>query len=118
MVRGLLLVAGVAVGATALDLPLGGVQPVWAAACGGLKHGQIVRSARAVKSGTGTERRRFWRGHYKVMTVLAGGQFLAQPLFRRDDTSGEIDRSAFAPFPGEAAHGPAGALLCQAFVID
>ena len=112
MVRGLLLVAGVAVGVP------GGVQPVWASACGGLEPGQIVRSARAVKAGSGTDRRQFWRGHYRVVMVLAGGQFQGQPLFRRDDATGAIDRSAFAPFPGEAAHGPAGALLCQAFVRD
>lgn len=99
-------------------VPGGSLHQAWAPACGGLERGQIVRSARAVKAGSGTDRRQFWRGHYRVVMVLAGGQFLAQPLFRRDDATGEIDRSAFDPFPGEVAHGPAGALLCQAFVRD
>lgn len=127
MVRGLLLAGSLALlppGARAHPLVPGGALPetglrrVWAPACGGLERGQVVRSARPVKDGSGTERRRFWRGHYRVVAVLAGGRFLAEPLYRRDDTSGEIDRGTFAPFPGEAAHGPSGVLICEAFVTE
>jgi hypothetical protein len=50
--------------------------------------------------------------------VLDGGRFLAQPLFRKDDGTGEIDRAAFGPFPGETARTPPGALDCAAFVSE
>lgn len=92
--------------------------PVWAPACGGLAPGMVVRSARPQKDGGGTERRRFWRGHWRVTMVLAGGRFLAEPIYRKDDTTGEIDRAAFAAFPGEVARTPPGALACEAFVTE
>ena len=92
------------------------VRPVWAPVCGLLERGMVVRSARPVKDGGGSDRRRFWRGHWQVTQVLAGGRFLARPLYRKDDITGEIDRAAFDPFPGEVARVPPGALLCEAFV--
>lgn len=94
------------------------VRPVWAPACTGLAPGVVVRSARPQKDGGGTDRRRFWRGHWQVTQVLDGGRFLAQPLYRKDDSTGEIDRAAFGPFPGETARTPPGALDCAAFVSE
>jgi hypothetical protein len=94
------------------------VQPVWAPACTALAPGAVVRSARPQKEGRGSERRRFWRGHWQVTMVLDGGRFLAQPLYRKDDGTGEIDRAAFGPFPGETARTPPGALDCAAFVSE
>ena len=95
-----------------------GKVPVWAPACNGLVPGLVVRSARPQKEGRGTDRRRFWRGHWQVTTVLDGGRFLADPLYRKDDGTGEIDRAAFSPFPGETARTPPGALNCDAFVTE
>jgi hypothetical protein len=93
-------------------------RPVWAPACSGLAPGAVVRSARPQKEGGGSDRRRFWRGHWQVTQVLDGGRFLAQPLYRKDDSTGEIDRAAFGPFPGETARTPPGALDCAAFVSE
>ncbi|MFN3646927.1 MAG: hypothetical protein ACK4S2_10460 [Gemmobacter sp.] len=89
---------------------------VWQPACHGLRPGDLVRSARPLKQGSGSARRQFWRGHWRVTQVLEGGRFLAEPLFRKDDTTGEILRGPFAPFPGETARLPPGALRCEAFV--
>lgn len=94
------------------------VQPAWAPACGSLLAGAVVRSARPFKEGAGTERRRFWRGHWRVTSVLDGGRFLATPLFLRDDGTGEIRRGGFEAFPGETARMPPGALMCEAFVTE
>lgn len=127
MVRVLLLI-GMAVGLAQLadarttprpvpplaDRPL----PVWMPVCGRLEPGMVVRSARPVKEGSGTERRRFWRGYWQVTKVLDGGRFLAEPLYRRDDTTGEIDRSAFAPAATETARQTGSVLLCEAFLRE
>jgi hypothetical protein len=94
----------------------GAVLRVWAPSCPALQPGQVVRSARPLKDGGGTDRRRFWRGHWRVTQVLDGGRFLADPLYRKDDATGEIRRGAFGPFPGETARAPPGALMCEAFV--
>lgn len=91
---------------------------IWSPACAGLAPFAVVRSARPVKEGRGTERRRYWRGHWRVTQVLDGGRFLAEPLFRKDDATGEIDRTDFGPFPGETARTPPGALDCAAFVSE
>lgn len=94
------------------------VQRIWAPACLDLEPGRIVRSARPLKEGSGTDRRRFWRGHWQVTQVLHGGRFLADPLYRKDDTTGEIRRGDFSAFPGETARTPPGALMCEAFVSE
>lgn len=98
--------------------PIAPVQLVWAPSCLDLAAGQVVRSARPLKEGSGTDRRRFWRGHWRVTLVLDGGRFLAEPLFRKADGTGEIRRGAFAPFPGETARIPPGALMCEAFITE
>jgi len=90
----------------------------WAPACHVLSAGNIVRSARPVKEGAGSDKRRFWRGHWRVTQVLNGGRFLAAPLYRKEDGTGEIRRGAFDPFPGETARTPPGALMCEAFVSE
>lgn len=92
--------------------------PVWAPVCADLAPGDVVRSARPVKEGAGSGRRHFWRGHWRVTKVLDGGRFLAEPLYRKDDSTGTVDRSRFDPAPGETARTPPGALLCEAFVSE
>lgn len=125
--RGIVLVIGVLVGFAGMaqaavpvprDPAPGLAHKAWAPACQDLQAGAVVRSARPVKDGSGIERRRFWRGHWRVTLVLSGGRFLADPIYRKDDGTGEILRGAFDPFPGETARTPPGALMCEAFVSE